>query len=140
MVFPLFRRFADCRRGAVLVEFALALPLLLMLLMGVFSFGQYIWVAHTAQQVANDAARGALAGTTGDERLTIARGALTQGLAAMPQVDPRTASIALDTHDGYLVARVQVDVRGALAPLAGFVPLPEPVLERSATVRLEPAA
>ena len=51
-------------RGAALIEFALVLPILLTMLMGIVSFGEYFLTAHLVQQAANDAARAALASAT----------------------------------------------------------------------------
>ncbi len=60
------------RRGAALIEFALVLPILLAMLMGIVSFGEYFLTAHLVQQAANDAARAALAGMSVNERKGIA--------------------------------------------------------------------
>ena len=60
------------RRGAALIEFALVLPVLLTMLMGIVSFGEYFLTAHLVQQAANDAARAALAGISATERKGIA--------------------------------------------------------------------
>ncbi|KTT99457.1 hypothetical protein NS355_06525 [Sphingomonas yabuuchiae] len=60
------------RRGAALIEFALVLPILLTMLMGIVSFGEYFLTAHLVQQAANDAARAALAGMSATERKGIA--------------------------------------------------------------------
>ncbi|MBB4608372.1 TadE family protein [Sphingomonas yabuuchiae] len=59
-------------RGAALIEFALVLPILLTMLMGIVSFGEYFLTAHLVQQAANDAARAALAGMSATERKGIA--------------------------------------------------------------------
>ena len=40
-------RLARDARGAALIEFALLLPALLSLVMGVLCYGQYIWLAHS---------------------------------------------------------------------------------------------
>src|SRR3546814_1825318 len=56
------------RRGAVIVEMALVLPLLVTLLLGLVCYGQYFLIAHSVQQIANDAARATIGGLTSDER------------------------------------------------------------------------
>ena len=40
---------------------ALVLPALTLLLLGIFGYGQYFLLAHSAQQMANDAARATIA-------------------------------------------------------------------------------
>ena len=49
-------RFGE-RRGQTLVEFALILPLLLLLLMGVLDFGRAIYANNTIQNAAREAVR-----------------------------------------------------------------------------------
>ena len=61
-----------CRRGVAAVELALILPILLALLMGIVSYGDYFLTAHLVQQAANDAARASLAGLDAQERKSIA--------------------------------------------------------------------
>ncbi len=49
--------FAQREDGAVAVEFALVLPLLLAILFGIVCFGQYFAIANSLQQLAAEAAR-----------------------------------------------------------------------------------
>ena len=49
-------------KGQSLVEFALILPILLMLLLGIFEIGRVIWAYITVQSAARDAARYAITG------------------------------------------------------------------------------
>src|SRR3546814_9175157 len=58
------------RRGAVIVEMALVLPLLVTLLLGLVCYGQYFLIAHSVQQIANDAARATIGGLTRSEEHT----------------------------------------------------------------------
>ncbi|UOA16578.1 TadE/TadG family type IV pilus assembly protein [Sulfitobacter dubius] len=50
-------RFWEDEDGAVAVEFALVLPLLLAILFGIVCFGQYFSIAHSLQQLAAESAR-----------------------------------------------------------------------------------
>ena len=128
------------RTGAALVEFALALPLLLSLLMGMLCYAQYIWIAHAAQQIANDAARAAVAGLDQAEREAIAKNVLARMLPAMPEIRKDRAAITVEDRQGYLVTRVSVDARGTTLLYNGFVPMPNPLIYRWAVVRLEHGA
>jgi len=58
---------ARCRRGQALVEFALVLPLLMLLILGIVEFGR----AWNAKQILTDAAReGARLSVVGDPTIT----------------------------------------------------------------------
>jgi len=47
---------------------SLALPILIMLLFGIVTYGAWFMAAHSLQQAANDAVRAALAGIDAEER------------------------------------------------------------------------
>ena len=51
------RFFSDDERGATLVEFALIMPLLLLLIFGIAEFGRFIAVATEVETASRDAAR-----------------------------------------------------------------------------------
>jgi Flp pilus assembly protein TadG len=70
------RTAGDSERGAAAVEFALVVPVLLVLLFGIINFGQYLSVRQTATQAAAEGARAAA--------VTVAGGnPSTNGVAAM---------------------------------------------------------
>ena len=58
------RRLGRDRSGATAVEFAFLAPVLIFILMGITGYGGYFWISHSVQQLANDAARAAIPGTT----------------------------------------------------------------------------
>ena len=60
------------KAGAVLVEVALTFPILIVLILGILSYGSWLMAAHTVQQAANEAARAALAGISSSERRSLA--------------------------------------------------------------------
>lgn len=49
--------------GATVVEFALVVPILLLLLLGIFQYGYHYWALETASATAREAARRAAVGT-----------------------------------------------------------------------------
>lgn len=51
-------------RGNSMVEFALAAPVVILLLMGIFEFGRLYYVRLTVQQAVHEAARFAVTGST----------------------------------------------------------------------------
>ena len=83
-------------RGAAIVEFALLLPLLICLLMGVLGYGQYFLLAHSVQQIANDAARATVPGLSATERASLARQSVTDDVAALGQFAATRASSWID--------------------------------------------
>lgn len=82
-----FGALARDRRGAAAVEFALVVPVFLMLLLGGMEFGRYVWTAVTLEHAAREATRFALvhpeggSSMTADEIATLAR-SRAAGLAA----------------------------------------------------------
>lgn len=59
----LLRR-ARNKKGTTIVEFALVLPLFLLLILGIFDFGRYFFVDHTLQYATREGMRLALVGRT----------------------------------------------------------------------------
>ena len=64
-------RFIPERKGAAAVEFAIVLPLFVLLLLTLLAYGIYLSAAHSVQQIAADAARTAVAGLNSTERVTL---------------------------------------------------------------------
>ena len=79
------------RRGAVLVEFALSAPLLLLLLAGVLDFGMAL---RTATSVADAARAGAQFGSLSAANALNTAGMKTAALNAAPGIAGMTASAA----------------------------------------------
>jgi len=126
---------ARSTRGATIVEFALVLPLLICLLLGVLGYGQYFLLAHSVQQIANDAARATVAGLDADERANLARQSVADDVAALREfAASRIATQVNEAGDSVAVA-VTLDAHG-LAPFrTSIVPMPAPLIERRAVVR-----
>lgn len=123
------------RRGATIVEFALVLPLLVCLLLGILGYGRYFLLAHSVQQVANDAARATVAGLTDTERETLADQAVADDTAALGEFaqSPVTTSVT-QTGDTVTVA-VSLDATGTQLFRTALVPMPSPIIKRRAVVR-----
>lgn len=135
IVSPL-RRLRRDRRAAALIEFALLLPMLLSLVMGVICYGQYIWLAHSVQTAANDAARAIVAGMTASERLTLARAAVATDMASVPELRANQIALAVEEGGARATVKLRVDARALTLLSTGMVPLPEPIIERRAVVAL----
>jgi Flp pilus assembly protein TadG len=84
----------DRQHGQTLVEFALVLPLLILLLVGVFDFGRAIFAYNTINNAAREAAREAIVNqTVGDIRAKAA------SAAAGLSIDPADVSVDFRTSD-----------------------------------------
>ena len=122
-------------RGAAIVEFALVLPLLICLLMGVLGYGQYFLLAHSVQQIANDAARATVAGLDGDERRQLAKASVADDVAALGQFAADRVGIQVAETGDTIAVAVTLDAHGMAPFTTSIVPMPAPVIERRAVVR-----
>ncbi|WP_375271162.1 TadE/TadG family type IV pilus assembly protein [Sphingomonas sp.] len=129
-------RLSRDRRGAALIEFALLLPCLLSLVMGVLCYGQYIWLAHGVQSAANNAARAIVGGMTPAERLTLAQAAVASEVANGPGLQSSQVALTIEEGGARATVKLRVDARALTLLSSGFVPLPEPIVERRAVVAL----
>jgi Flp pilus assembly protein TadG len=130
-------RFLACRKGGVALEFALIAPVFLVMLLGVISYGGYFWIAHSVQELANDAARAALAGLTESEREQLAQASISEEIVHDGVLHSTSATAAYrGDSNGYTVS-VTYDASGsAFWAAAGLVPMPPPKVVRSAAIRL----
>ena len=124
-----------CRRGAALVEFAMLLPLMAMLLVGVLAYGQYFMIAHSVQQLANDAARSTVAGLSQAEHSSLAQSTVTKEASAMRTLD--TTRLSLSTAETTDTVTVIVRFDTSVVPLirTAMFAMPAAVIERRAVVR-----
>ncbi len=129
---PPKKRYA--KGGAAAVEFALVAPLFLALLGGVIAYGGYIWTAHTVQQLANNAARAAVAGLTDAERRAFAEECVEADVAALAGFMDDHVTVATQRRGRAFT--VSVDYDGASNPFLAFgalVPMPESRITRRAS-------
>lgn len=112
-------------------------PILIIMLLGIVTYGGYFWMSHAVQQVANDAARAAVAGLDGDVRTSLAQSALAASIGGYPFLEA-TAATAVVTSDANQM-QVAVSYDAANSPfwaLSGLLPLPGSTIERQAAIRL----
>jgi len=122
--------------GSALIETAFALPLLILLLMGILGYGSWFMTAHSLQQAANDAARASVAGLNATERRTLVDQSIVAARAAFPVPGAQTIGISTGESAGYYTVTLRYNLSSA--PLFAAIPLPMPgsVLERTAVVRI----
>lgn len=129
------RPFLPDSRGAAIVEFALLAPVLIAILLGILGYGQYFLLAHSAQQLANDSARATIAGMNAAERATLANATMARELARLPEIRPGTASLSVDEAPPMVTVRVRVDASGIALFGVKLLPMPDPLIERSAVIQ-----
>lgn len=125
----MLRRSPRTDTGAAAVEFALVMPILFLLIMGVIQFGWYFYVAENTSGAASNVTRRLAVGDcwTGSEAYNYAKAQAPQITQAQP--NPTSMPTVGDTFT--------VEVK-ANADIVGFLPMPDGgVVTRTVTARLE---
>ncbi|HEU4805592.1 MAG TPA: TadE/TadG family type IV pilus assembly protein [Nitrobacter sp.] len=130
-----FRLFARCRRAASAVEFAMLMPLFLVLVFGIVVFGAYLTMVHGVQQLAAEAARSSVAGLSETERVSLAENYVTTNAGSYPLLQPGhlTVSAATSGNDVFVVT-VNYDASDNFIYTLPFVPAPTSTIARSAAI------
>jgi Flp pilus assembly protein TadG len=126
-----------CRdeRGSTLVEFALVVPVLLLVMLGILQYGYHFWALETASATAREAARRLAVGTAWDCTRTEAVDRLSgPAVSAVPAPSYRYASGASTPTVGDLVT-VTVTFQSLFV---GLLPVPDRGwVSETATSRVE---
>lgn len=132
----LLARLLRHQAGSSLIEAAFALPLLIMLLMGILAYGSWFMTAHSLQQAANDAARASVAGLSMAERRTLVDQSVTAARAAFPASSAQPIGVTTSESGGYYTVTLNYNLSNI--PLYAAIPFPLPggTLQRSAVVRI----
>jgi Flp pilus assembly protein TadG len=128
-------RFVRCIRAASAVEFAMLLPLFLVLVFGIVVFGAYFTMVHGVQQLAAEAARSSVAGLSETERISLAENYVTTNAGSYPLLQPGhlTVNAATSGSDVFVVT-VNYDASANLIFTLPFVPTPPSTIIRSAAI------
>ncbi|HWK96303.1 MAG TPA: TadE/TadG family type IV pilus assembly protein [Pseudolabrys sp.] len=133
---PLF--FADTR-GASAVEFAIIMPVFLVLLIGIFAYGSYFALLHGLQQLTAEAARASIGGLTDDERQSLAQSSIATNVEKYPFLtahDLTLAGAATDPATSTFSVTVSYDASGMfIFNLPNFIPMPSPTIIRTAAIQ-----
>lgn len=131
--------FIVCRKAAAAVEFALVIPIFLMMLFGIVSFGAYLTVVHGVQQLAAEATRAAVAGLSDDERVALAQNNIAGNVGSYPLISSGRLSLtsaATDPTSNNFSVTLRYDASNMFVfNLPSFVPAPSPVVVRSASIQ-----
>lgn len=124
------------RRATSVVEFALLLPVLAAFLYGMLAYGQYFLIAHSVQQLANDAARATIGGANTDERRTLAMNSVTDEIPRLNAMPANRVTTQVDEASGMVTIRVRFDGSNIGLFKSPLVPMPDPVIERRAVIHV----
>lgn len=122
--------------GAVLIEAAFALPVLILILLGVLTYGGWFMAAHSLQEVANDAARASLAGLDAMERRQIVDSTVANSVLQTGTLDPALIKVTTGIQDNFYSVTLSYDVKKAPIFQNSLVPLPGDTINRAAIVPL----
>lgn len=123
--------------GATALEFALVAPILVVMVAGITGYGGYFWISHSIQQLANDAARAAVAGLNSGERTSLAQQAAASEVVDYSALDPQRLQVNLDQDAAKLTVSVAYDASNSpFWALKGLAPMPSTTIVRQATIRL----
>lgn len=132
--------FNACKKGAAAVEFAILAPVFILLLMGMVAFGIYLGAANAVQQLAADASRTAIAGLTGAERQTLARGFITRNTGQYYFINPARMTVVVNdspVDNNQFTVVIRYDARDLpIWNLFQGLPLPDTEIKRSSTIRI----
>lgn len=130
------RKFGPDGTGSAAVEFAMLLPLYLLLFMGIVAYGIYFHASHSVQQLSADAARAATAGLDSAERRQLAETFIQRNAGAYLFINPgKLEIVASDADTGQFDVYLSYDAVDL--PLWGlFDQLSEPnrIISRRSTI------
>ena len=125
------RKFLRDKQGTAAIEFALVLPVFLLILFGILFYGLYFGAVHAVQQIAAEAARASVAGITNAEREDLARTKAAQDVAANPLLDPTAMTVAVVQSAGSIRVTITYDCsRLPIWGLARLLPTPSSTIRR----------
>lgn len=122
--------------GAVLVETAICLPIVITMLLGMLTYGQYFMAAHSVQQAANEASRAAIAAINEADRSRIVDESIAKSVVGGGAFDPSLISVRKSSQAPYFTVTVSYDIAKTGLPAASIIPLPTGEIVRSSTVKL----
>lgn len=130
-------RFSRAKTASAAVEFAIVGPVLILLMLGMVTYGGYFLTAHTVQQLANDAARAAIAGLDDEERLSLAQQSAAAGLAGQDYMRGQVSALTVTRAGDTMAVRLTYDAREDMYwSFESLLPVPSPEISRTATIRL----
>lgn len=126
-------------RGVAAVEFAIVVPVLMLILFGIIAYGIFFGAANSVQQLAANCARAAMGGLDVDERQLLVDAYVEHYLSKDSLLIEEFLSVEvepLDEDESLLAVRVSYDAsRLPVWNLYGGLPPPERTIQREALIR-----
>jgi Flp pilus assembly protein TadG len=126
-------------RATAAIEFAILMPVFLLMLTGMMAYGIYFGAANSIQQLTADAARTAIAGLDQAERNTLVGAFLTNNAGEYLLIDQAKVSFIIGDKPGDPTQyRVTVRYDASDLPIWNLylpLPLPSPVITYTSTIR-----
>jgi Flp pilus assembly protein TadG len=135
----MIRRWLTNEDGAAAVEFAFIGPVMIVMLMGIVSYGGCFWMSHSLQQLANDSARATIGGLSSAERYSLAQATMSSEVQTYPSLSPALTTLSESENAGAQTVTVAVSYDASTSPfwaMKNLLPLPAPTLVRQATIQL----
>jgi Flp pilus assembly protein TadG len=133
-----FRRAAKGASGASAVEFALVLPLFLLLIFGLIC---YVTIENTyigTQELVSEAARASVAGISDTERSSIITSFINNNVGSYAFLDPKKVTVTsstINTSPSTYQVNITYDMSGSfIYQFSNLIPLPSPTIQRTAVV------
>ena len=139
---PIRYRHSLCRdtNGSTAVEFALLVPLYLLLILGLTAYAIYFGAAHSVQQLSADAARTAIAGLDGRERQDLARRFIAGNANGYLFIDVTKLTVEVgdsSTDPSQFDVTLRYDATDLpIWALWDNLPMPNRIIQRRATIRM----
>ena len=114
----------------------MVLPVLILFLFTIVTYGSWLALAHAVQQSANEAARAAIAGLSQDERAGIARDAAETVLRRSYQVARERVTVAVQDDGGAIAVTVAYDASDNAMLSLPLVPRPPATIVRTSAIGL----
>lgn len=130
MILLRLRRRLTAEDGAALLEFAMLVPILLMIVFGVIDFGLYFYNDLQLTQVARDAARYASVGNVAEANVAIGRATLVSTTITAQNIDAASSG-------NEATVTLMADYN-AITPLPGLIGIGNTIgINANATMRRE---
>ncbi|MEO5322123.1 pilus assembly protein [Mesorhizobium sp. CC13] len=126
--------------GTSAIEFAIVVPVFILLVFGMIAYGIFFGALHSVQQMAADAARTAIAGLDEAERKTLAQRYIDLNADGYVFIDRKKLVVDVKDSDKdgqQFVVALRYDARQLpIWNLLPILPLPEQTISRSSTIRV----
>jgi Flp pilus assembly protein TadG len=124
--------------GASAVEFALVLPLFVLMIFGLICYATIENMYIGTQQLVSEAARASVAGMSDTERSNIVTSFISNNIGSYAFLDPKKISVTsatISANPSTYQVNITYDMSGSFVyQFSNILPLPSPTIQRKAVV------